>query len=165
MLLNLTNQKLTLLQVMAWWRQATSITWPIVVPDLCNHMASMGVSVSALLLNYRPSYSAAIFYRYPFNALVWLFMVDYHFSACCLYQMNQQIYHRVQGWTQLKIHHAIVDIIPRDKLSGNNIALSILLGTIWRITCHMRRIWLQNSIARTTTCPILLQTPSVILVQ
>ena len=39
---NLTNKKSTLVQVMVWCRQATSLTWANVDPDLCHHMASLG---------------------------------------------------------------------------------------------------------------------------
>ena len=34
--------KSTLVQVISWCRQATSITWANVDPDLCHHMASLG---------------------------------------------------------------------------------------------------------------------------
>ena len=39
---NLTNKKLTLLQVMAWCLNATSHSWANFDPDLCYHMASLG---------------------------------------------------------------------------------------------------------------------------
>ena len=42
MLLDLTDDKSTLVQVMAWWHQAKAITWANVDPDLCRHMASLG---------------------------------------------------------------------------------------------------------------------------
>ena len=41
MLLNLTNDKSTLIQVMAWCRQATSHYLSQCWPDLCHHMASL----------------------------------------------------------------------------------------------------------------------------
>ena len=34
----------TLVQVMAWCRQATTITWANVVPDHCRHMPSLGLN-------------------------------------------------------------------------------------------------------------------------
>ena len=37
---NFTNEKSILVQVMAWCRQATSLTWASIEPDLCHHMAS-----------------------------------------------------------------------------------------------------------------------------
>ena len=39
--MDLTDGKSTLVQVMAWCRQAT-ITWANVDQDLCHHMASLG---------------------------------------------------------------------------------------------------------------------------
>ena len=41
-LLDLTDGKSTLVQVMAWCRQAQAITWANVDPDLCRHMVSLG---------------------------------------------------------------------------------------------------------------------------
>ena len=40
--LDLTDDKSTLGQVMAWCRQATTITWANFDPDQCRHMASLG---------------------------------------------------------------------------------------------------------------------------
>ena len=40
MSLDLTDDKSTLIQVMAWCRQA--INWANIDPDLCRHMASLG---------------------------------------------------------------------------------------------------------------------------
>ena len=41
-LLDLTDDKSTLVQVMAWCRQATAITSANVDTDLCGHIASLG---------------------------------------------------------------------------------------------------------------------------
>ena len=37
--------KSTLVQVMAWCHQATTITWANVDPDLCRHMALLGLNM------------------------------------------------------------------------------------------------------------------------
>ena len=49
--LDLTDDKSTLVQVMAWCRQAASHTWANVDPDLCRQMASLGLN--ELILNER----------------------------------------------------------------------------------------------------------------
>ena len=40
--LNSTDDKSTMVQVMAWCRQAQAIAWANVDPDLCRHMVSLG---------------------------------------------------------------------------------------------------------------------------
>ena len=42
--LDLTDDKSTLVQVLAWCNQATSHTWANVHPDLCHQMASLGLN-------------------------------------------------------------------------------------------------------------------------
>ena len=42
--LDLTDDKSTLVQVLAWCHQATSYTWANVDPDLCNQLASLGLN-------------------------------------------------------------------------------------------------------------------------
>ena len=42
--LDLTDDKSTLVEVMAWCRQAQAITWANVDPVLCHHMASLGLN-------------------------------------------------------------------------------------------------------------------------
>ena len=42
--LDLTDDKSTLVQVLAWCHQATSHTWANVDPDLCHQMASLGLN-------------------------------------------------------------------------------------------------------------------------
>ena len=42
MSLDFTNDQSTLVQVMAWCRQATTITWANVDPDICRYMVSLG---------------------------------------------------------------------------------------------------------------------------
>ena len=44
MQLDLTDDNPTLVQVMAWCRQATTITWANIDQDLCRQMASLGLS-------------------------------------------------------------------------------------------------------------------------
>ena len=42
--LDLTDDKSTLVQVMAWCHQEQAITWADVDPDLCHPMASLGLN-------------------------------------------------------------------------------------------------------------------------
>ena len=42
--LDLTDDKSTLVQVMAWCRQATTITWANADPDLCHQMVSLDLN-------------------------------------------------------------------------------------------------------------------------
>ena len=44
-LLGLTDDKSTLVRVMALYRQATSHSWPNIHPDLCRHVALLGYNV------------------------------------------------------------------------------------------------------------------------
>ena len=44
MSLDFTDDQSTLVQVMAWCRQAKAITWANVDPDLCHQIASLGHS-------------------------------------------------------------------------------------------------------------------------
>ena len=53
MSLDLTDEKSTLVQIMAWCRQATTITWANVDPDLCLHMASLGPSEIIILVIFK----------------------------------------------------------------------------------------------------------------
>ena len=58
MSLDFTDDQSTLVQVMAWCRQATTITWANVDPDLCHHMVSLGHNELITKDNFLKSYLA-----------------------------------------------------------------------------------------------------------
>ena len=64
--LGLTDDKSTLVQVIAWCRQATSITWGNVDPDLCCHMVSLGHNELNKICNL-----SAISYKDRIIQIVW----------------------------------------------------------------------------------------------
>ena len=68
MSLNLSNDKSTLIQVMAWCHRATSHylsqCWPNVDPDLCHPMASLGHKKLVHRLSASSNYFKSIWYKY-----------------------------------------------------------------------------------------------------
>ena len=74
MSLHLTDDKSTLVQVMAWCRQQEAITWTNVDPDLCRHMASLGhneltFSCKYLLLLMVNNCNQITSFQYNFNSM------------------------------------------------------------------------------------------------
>ena len=109
MSLDLTDDKWTLVQVMAWCRQEHAITWAYVYPDLCGHMASLGpieLLIHVAMILFQDYFRAAMtcikhFYQAGAGSYAVLFQRVKHLHDA---KQHLESYLEQQQWGALNIH-------------------------------------------------------------